>query len=110
METIGEQLGSVGDWFWNAVGTMIERLISEPSYRAGFFACLVAIIILGFLSSAISYALGRIQKFFSATKGPPAPSAGPTPVGITEGCAQGAVVLFVLALFLLYLLSRLVVP
>lgn len=109
METIGEVLGSVADWFLDAFGTMLERLASDPSYRAGFGAGFLIIIVLAVCSSAISWAWGRVQKFFSSTKAPPAPGAGPTPAGLTGGCVLGALVLFLLVLVALYLLSRLVV-
>lgn len=108
MEPIWELLNSAARWFWSAVGRMGDRLIGEPSYREGFGACLLTIVVLGAFSSAISWAWALVQKFFSATKAPPAPGAGPTPVGITAGCVQGVIVLALLTLFALYLLSRLI--
>lgn len=110
VDAIWELLSSGARWFWDAVGTMIDRLVSEPSYRDGFGACFVTIVILGALSSAISWAWALVHKFFSATKAPPAPGAGPTPAGITGGCVQGIIVLSLLALLAAYMLSRLIFP
>ena len=64
METIGELLKSVVDWFWNAVGTMMHRLATEPNYREGFFACFVALLFLGGLSSVISWAWATCPQVF----------------------------------------------
>lgn len=106
METIGELLNSILDEILAFLCTVIERFVGEPGYRAGFLACFAIVIVGGVLSSVLTRAWDLVHKFFSATKGPPSPSAGPTPVGISGGCAQGAVILFVFAVVTLLLLYR----
>lgn len=110
METIVELLKSIAAWLWNAIGTMIERLISEPSYRSGFGACLVTIFVGGGLVRVLVYAWDRVLSFFRATKAPPKPSEGPTPVGLGEGCLGGVIILILAAVFGLFLLWQLVSP
>lgn len=110
METIWELLKPIAGGIWRYFSTVFERLVTEPGYRAGFGDCFVVIVVFGMLSSALSWALAKIQKFFSATKAPPAPGAGPTPAGLMGGCVQGAVILLLFAVVAVFLLLRSVLP
>jgi hypothetical protein len=110
METIWDLLDVSPDWLGNAVGSVFGRLIGEPGYRDGFLACLVAVVVLGTLSRAISWAWGLVLKFFSATKAPAPPGVGPTPVAEASGCAQGALFLLAVVLIGLFLVFRVLVP
>ncbi len=107
METVQELLNSAGDWFWNAVGTMGERFFNESSYRAGFVACLVTITVGGVVVRIFIYAWDLVLSFFRATKAPPKPTDGPTPVGLGEGCLEGIIILIVGAVVGLFLLWKL---
>ena len=65
---------------------MVQRFVAEPCYREGFLAgCFALVAVLG-LAGLFNYAWARVNKFFSATKGPPAPSAGPKPINAAGGC------------------------
>jgi hypothetical protein len=87
---------------------MFQSLVNDPSYRDGFFAGIITLLVLGGLSSLISYAGARVNKFFGASKGPPSPSAGPSPYSTTKGCMWGAFILFLMSVLGLALLSSLV--
>jgi hypothetical protein len=110
MDTIWELLKPIAGGIWRYFSTVFERLITEPGYRAGFGDCFVVIGVCVVFSSAFSWAWAKIQKFFSATKAPPAPGAGPTPVGLMGGCVQGAIVLLLFAVVAVFLLLRSVLP
>lgn len=110
MEVPWDALDSIIRELWGLVVSMIQRLVGDSSYRAGFFACFITIVVVGGLSRLIAWAWALVQAFFHHTHAPPAPGQGPTPAGITSGCAEGAVVLALLALVALFVLSRLVSP
>jgi hypothetical protein len=100
-------LGYVGQQLGVVVESMMGRLSSDASYRDGFLVGFLVAGTLAVLLSVINYSWARIQKFFSATKAPATPSAGPTPVGIAGGCAVGAIILLALAVIGLGLVSGL---
>lgn len=110
METSWDGLDAIIKTIGSAVISMFQRLFSDPNYRDGFVACFLTIFVVGGLSRLISWAWGLVQKFFSATKAPPAPGAGPTPAGLMGGCVQGAFILLLFAVVVVFLLLRSVLP
>jgi hypothetical protein len=108
MEVVRDTFISIVDWFFGLIGDMLASLWSDPSYRAGFFACLVTLVVGGVLQRIIGRAIARVQIFFRPTPAPPRPGVGATPVSITGGCAEGAVVLVVAGIVAAALLYALV--
>ena len=106
METIGALLKSVVDWFWNAVGTMMHRLASEPRLSRRLLCVFRSPAFFGWAFQPHQLGLGAYPQVFSATKAPPAPGAGPSPSGLTGGCVLGALVLLLLAIIAMYMLAQ----
>ena len=84
----------------------MHRLASEPSYREGFFACFVALLFLGGLSSLISWAWGRIHKSLVPPRRRRLQAQGLLLSGLTGGCVLGALVLLLLAIIAMYMLAQ----
>jgi len=108
LDTIRNLLYTLFEGFWSAVGTMVQRLANDPSYRQGFVAGCLTLIGVLVLAGLFNYAWARVNKFFSATKGPPAPSAGTKPIKAAGSCLWGTIILLLLAGLGLALLSSLV--
>jgi len=107
MEVVRDSLYSLAAWLFSMIREMVVSLWNDPSYRSGFAACFLTIVVVGVLQQIIGWAWALIQAFFGHTAAPPAPGMGPTPVGLTGGCVQGAVVLSILTLALVALVFAL---
>lgn len=100
MEVVRDGFSSLAAWLSSLMNEMIVNLWNDPSYRSGFAACFITIVVVGTLQQIIGWAWALIQTFFDHMAAPPAPGVGPTPVGLAGGCAQGVVVLIVVGLVL----------
>ena len=98
MDTLLDMLSSVVQQVWEIVGATAMRITTEETYRAGFCHGMLAFGVLGVVLMVGNRAWARIHKFFSASKGPPQPSSGPSPASTAFGCLVGAAVLAVLVL------------
>lgn len=107
MEVVRDSFFSFADWLFGLIRNMLASLWSDSTYRAGFFACFITLLVVGVLQQIIGWAWALIQTFFGHTAAPSAPGVGPTPAGITGGCVQGAGILIVAGLVLAALLYAL---
>jgi len=107
MEVVRDSFFSFADWLGGLIVDMFVSLWNDRSYRAGFFACFIAIVVIGGLQQIIGWAWALIQAFFGHTAAPPAPGVGPAPVGIVGGCVQGVGVLIMVGLGLAFLVFAL---
>lgn len=102
-----DALQTLADVLWEAIQWVITSLFNDASYRAGFLTAIVTLLILGQLSQLVAWAWNLILTFFHHTPAPPAPGQGPTPAGVTGGCAWGSIILVFLTLLAAGLLYQL---
>jgi hypothetical protein len=96
MDLLGEFFrilaGAIGD----ALAYMVNHLFDDPSYRRGFFAGIVFIVVAFGLSQLIPYAQGRIVAFFAVRQ--PTLQQEDSGAVLGGGCALGTVILLGLAI------------
>ena len=91
MDLLGEFFQSLAGALLDALTYMVNHLFDDASYRRGFFAGMVFLVVTFGLAQLIPYAQGRIVAFFAARE--PSLEHGDSGARLGGGCMWGSLIL-----------------
>jgi hypothetical protein len=103
---VGDVLTAIADLLKNEV---IDPLLTEPQFRAGFWSCFVCLVVTGVVLWFVLWCRKLISAVFNPTK-LPATNNGPSPFQSFVSCAVviAPVMLTIIVIVIWITLSRLV--
>ena len=103
MEILREVFSELGHLVFGSLGYLLDRLFADASYRQGFGACILFLLVLTVLTGIVLYSWRRVIAYFTATA-PPPPPVVPPPAETGMGCLGGVLVLLALGVIVVGML------
>jgi len=94
MDLLGDFFRFLAGTLFDALTYMVNHLFDDASYRRGFFAGIVFLVVTFGLAQLIPYAQGRIVAFFAARE--PSLEHGDSGAQLGGGCFFGSIILIAL--------------